>query len=176
MSYLWERWIWWYVYLTGYGVGPRQPQSILIKMYWHTLLTVTETLVLMVILSNGVEQERSLPATCRALSTSWGRMKTRWGAGEPRQPHLYSCDRAWLRQSSQPGDQVWAAVADRERNHCSPCSRYLRGVNINPHYHHWSVSPLYLMLLLIIWSRGRNVEILGSGSSSITTILTRYIY
>ena len=31
-------------------------------------------------------------------------------------------------------------------------------------------SPLYLMLLLIIWSSGRNVEMFGSGSLSITRI------
>ena len=40
------------------------------------------------------------------------------------------------------------------------------GLNIQP----LALSPLYLILLLIICSRGRNVEIFGLGSSSITTI------
>ena len=40
------------------------------------------------------------------------------------------------------------------------------GLNIQP----LARSPLYLILLLIICSRGRNVEIFGLGSSSITTI------
>ena len=103
------------------------------------------------ILSNWVEQELSpsLPAAGRRLSSSWGRKKTRWLPAQWADwPHLCSCGRAWLPPSFQPAGLVSAAGADRERNHCSPCSRYLRGITQGYHTgaQHSALSTLTIVL------------------------------
>ena len=101
--------------------------------------------------------------------------------------YLCNCDKALRHPFSLPGDQASDALADRGHSHYMACSHFLKIEDIHHTIHYvkmlfllknsqdllilFKVLPLYLILLPIIWSRGLNVDMLGSGSWSMKTTL-----